>query len=153
VNQQPPMHQLRMRPLKPFWDEPKTHPPCPRFFFVFRLFSAPKIFPPTYLPPPTSTPSYVSPLLPPPSYLPTSSPLLPPTYLSLHHRTPGAEWSKVQLEREQRATAWAGAKSDSLSGKGSSKAKEVGPMRDLERQLHGKLPSTNFFFFAELHPK
>jgi len=58
-----------------FGDEPKTHRPCPKFFFP-RFFSAPKIFPPTYLPP---------------TYLPLLiyvSPLLPPTYLSLHHQTP-----------------------------------------------------------------
>ncbi len=49
VNQQPPMHQLRMRSFKPFWDEPKTHPlPFPRDFSA--PFSAPKFTPPTYLP-------------------------------------------------------------------------------------------------------
>jgi hypothetical protein len=126
VNQQPPMHKLRMRPLKPFWDEPKTHPPCPRFFFFPHLFSAPKIFPPTYLPPPSFPPSYLPP--PPPSYLPPTS----------HSIT--RPW-----EQNGAKCSW---KSDSLSGKGSSKAKEVGPTWDPERQLHGKLPSANFFFFG-----
>ncbi len=47
------MHQLRMRLLKPFWGWTKTHLPLPRVFGFFSPFSAPKFFPPTYLPPPT----------------------------------------------------------------------------------------------------
>ncbi len=58
VNQQPPMHQLRMSPLKPFWGWTKNTSSLPTGFF-FRLFSTPKFsiptyLPPTYLPPPTS---------------------------------------------------------------------------------------------------
>ncbi len=34
-------------------DEPRTHPPLPKVF-GFSLFSAPKFFPPTYLPPTSS---------------------------------------------------------------------------------------------------
>jgi hypothetical protein len=34
MNQQPLVHQLRMRPFKPFWDEPKAHPPLPKVFGV-----------------------------------------------------------------------------------------------------------------------
>jgi len=45
------MHQLRIRPFKSFWDEPKTHPPLPKVFGFFSLFFAPKFVPPTYLPP------------------------------------------------------------------------------------------------------
>jgi hypothetical protein len=60
------MHQLRMRPFKPFWDEPKTHPPLPKVFGFFSLFSTPKFFLPTYLPFTYLPPSH----LPPPSYLP-----------------------------------------------------------------------------------
>jgi hypothetical protein len=51
VNQQPPVHQCRMRPFKPFGDEPKTHPSLPKVLGFFSLFSAPKFFLPTYLPP------------------------------------------------------------------------------------------------------
>jgi hypothetical protein len=40
-----------MRPFKPFWDEPKTYPPLPKVFGFSILFSTPKFFPPTYLPP------------------------------------------------------------------------------------------------------
>jgi hypothetical protein len=70
VNQQPPMHQLRMRPLKPFWDEPKPRPPCPNICIFSCLYSASKHFSPIYLPP-----TY---LLPTPSYFPPTSPFLPP---------------------------------------------------------------------------
>jgi len=34
-----------------FGDEPKTHPPLPKVFSFFSLFSTPKFFLPTYLPP------------------------------------------------------------------------------------------------------
>jgi hypothetical protein len=84
VNQQPPMHQLRMRPLKPFWDEPKPHPPCPKILF-FSASTLPQNFSlqPTYLPP-------TSLLLPLPSYLP------PPTS---HRQSLGAVWSRVDCHR------------------------------------------------------
>ncbi len=65
VKQQPPMHQFRMRPFKPFWDEPKTHPlALPRDFSApslpqnFPLLPTPP--PSTYLRPPTSLTSYRS---------------------------------------------------------------------------------------------
>jgi len=48
VNQQPPVHQFRTRPFKPFWDEPKTHSlPLLR---DFQPLSLPQIFPPSHLP-------------------------------------------------------------------------------------------------------
>ncbi len=47
VNQQPPVHQFRTRPFKPFWDEPKTHPLLlPR---DFQPLSLPQNFPPSHL--------------------------------------------------------------------------------------------------------
>jgi hypothetical protein len=61
VNQQPPMHQLRMRLFKPFWDEPKTNSPSPKFLVLsasslaqsFSLLLTPPYLRPTYLTPPT----------------------------------------------------------------------------------------------------
>jgi hypothetical protein len=89
VNQQPPMHQLSMRPLKPFWGWTK-HPPIPKLFGFFNLFSAPKFFPPTnllptYLPAPT--------YIPPPPYL---------TWLCAHFIAKAQEW----LEQEPWQRAW-----------------------------------------------
>jgi hypothetical protein len=51
VNQQPPVHQFRMRLgcSSRFGDEPKTHPPLPKVFGSFSLLSAAMFFPPTYL--------------------------------------------------------------------------------------------------------
>ncbi len=73
-----------------FGDEPKTHPPCPKFFF-FPSLLRPKNFP-SYLPP-----SH----LPPPSYLhlppPTSHSIARPREL-LEREKRG---SRVQLERER----------------------------------------------------
>ncbi len=50
VNQQPPIHQLRMRPLKPFWGWTKNTSSLAKVIHFFSLFSAPEFFPPTYLP-------------------------------------------------------------------------------------------------------
>jgi hypothetical protein len=59
VNQQPPMHQFRMRPFKPFWGWTQTHPAHPAWAFLFSSSPAqgffsplicPKVFP-SYLPP------------------------------------------------------------------------------------------------------
>ncbi len=66
VKQQPPMHQFRMRPFKPFWGWTKNTSSCLAQGFC-SPFSAPKFSPPTYSPSPTYfPPSY----LPSPSYLP-----------------------------------------------------------------------------------
>ncbi len=45
-----------------FGDEPKTHPPLPKVFGFFSLFSAPNFFLPTYLPLPTSPHFALTPL-------------------------------------------------------------------------------------------
>ncbi len=54
VNEQPPMHQLKMRRSSRFGDESKTHPPLTKVFGFFSLCSTGKVFPsyllPTYLP-------------------------------------------------------------------------------------------------------
>jgi hypothetical protein len=64
VKQQPPMHQFRMRPFKPFWGWTKNTSSSPAQGFFSPLL-CPKIFPsyllpppPTYLPPPTSLTSF-----------------------------------------------------------------------------------------------
>jgi len=75
VNQQPPMHQLRMRRSSRFGDESKTHPPLTKVFGFFSLCSVGKVFP-SYLPPPPTSLLLTFPLLP-PSHLPP-----PPTYLT-----------------------------------------------------------------------
>jgi len=99
VNQQPPLHQLRMRPLEPFWGWTKTTSSLPKYIYIFPSLLCPKTFfsylPPTYLLPPTS-------YLPPPSYLPPTSPLLPPISY-LRSASP-----KCRLERE-----WSGSPSPS----------------------------------------
>jgi hypothetical protein len=59
-----PMHQLRMRPLKPFWGWTKTTSSLPKYIYSFPPLLCPKTFF-SYL----ST----SPLLPPISYLRLSS--------------------------------------------------------------------------------
>jgi len=113
VNQQPPMHQLRMRPLKPFRGWTKITSSLPKVIVFFRLFSAPKIFPPTYLTPTyLPLPIYVSPLLP--SHLPPPSYLPPTSYLSFHRQTPGVvgtgakrEWELNGSNAELRST-WSG---------------------------------------------
>ncbi len=61
MNQQPPVHQFRMRPFKPFWGWTKnTSSSSAQVFFSPLL--CPKNFPsyllPTYLPPPTSFSSF-----------------------------------------------------------------------------------------------
>jgi hypothetical protein len=71
VNQQPPMHQLRMRPFKPFWGWIKNTSSLAQSFWFLQPLLYPKVFP-SYLPP-----SY----LPRPSYLPPTY-LPPPTYLT-----------------------------------------------------------------------
>ncbi len=58
--------------LNCFGDEPKTHPPLPKVFGFFSLFSAQIFFLPTYLPP-----TY----FPPPTFLLPTYPLLPPSHL------------------------------------------------------------------------
>jgi hypothetical protein len=57
LNQQPPMHQLRMRPFKP--DEQKTNPLCPKLLIFLNLFSAPKFLPPSHIPPHYLPPTYL----------------------------------------------------------------------------------------------
>jgi hypothetical protein len=47
-----------MKLLTLFWDEPKTHLPLPKVLGFFSLLSAPKFFPPTYLPPPSYLTSF-----------------------------------------------------------------------------------------------
>jgi len=77
VNQQPPMHQLRMRLLKPFWGWTKTTSSLPNFLFLFSASTLPQNISllPTYLP----TTSYLLPTSPPPtSYLPPPTSHLPP---------------------------------------------------------------------------
>jgi hypothetical protein len=70
MNQQPPMHQLTMSPLKPFWGWTKNTSSLLVSIVFFRLFSAPKFSSPTYLPPTyLHPPIYISPFLP-PTYLP-----------------------------------------------------------------------------------
>jgi hypothetical protein len=76
VKQQPPMHQFRMRPFKPFWVWTKNTSSCLAQGFFSPLF-CPKIFPSYLLPPllPTSA------LLPPsPHFLLTPSPKLRRTH-------------------------------------------------------------------------
>jgi hypothetical protein len=51
VNQQPPMHQLRMKPLKPFSGWTKNTSPYLKLLIFFNLFSAPEFFPTSPLPP------------------------------------------------------------------------------------------------------
>jgi len=68
VNQQPPMHQLRMRPSKLFWGwTGNTSSPAQSFWF-FQPLLCPKVFP-SYLPP--------FHLPPPPTSLPPITPLVP----------------------------------------------------------------------------
>jgi hypothetical protein len=69
VNQQPPMHQLRMRLLKLFWGWTKNTSSLAQSYWFFILFSTLKVFPPTYLPPPIYVPPPTS-HLPPLSYVP-----------------------------------------------------------------------------------
>ncbi len=75
VNQQPPMHQLRMSPFNPFcgWT---SSLPVEIFFFTSSLpqNSLPS---PSYLPPLTYHLPSPAPLLPPPSYLPPTNPTPP----------------------------------------------------------------------------
>ncbi len=56
------MHQLRIRPLKPFWGWTKPTSSLPNFYFIFScLYSAPKHFSPTYLLPTYLLPTYLPP--------------------------------------------------------------------------------------------
>jgi hypothetical protein len=81
VNQQPPMHQLRMSPFNPFcgWT---SSLPVEIFFFTSSL-PRNSLPPPSYLPPPTFHLPSPPPLLPPPSYLPPTNPTPP----SLHRQS------------------------------------------------------------------
>jgi hypothetical protein len=64
VNQQPPVHQFRMRAFKPFWGITKNTSSSPAQDFS-APFSAPKFSPPPYLlPPPLLPPSPHFPLIP-----------------------------------------------------------------------------------------
>ncbi len=49
VNQQPPMHQFRMRPFKPFWEWTKNTSSPAQGFWFFQPLLCPKVFP-SYLP-------------------------------------------------------------------------------------------------------
>jgi hypothetical protein len=51
MNQQPPIHHLRMRPLKLFWGWTKNTSSLPKVIGFVYLFFASKFFPPMYLPP------------------------------------------------------------------------------------------------------
>ncbi len=55
VNQQPPMHQFRMRPLRPFCGWTKIPSSLPAWIFFFTS-SLPQKFPPSYLPPTNPSP-------------------------------------------------------------------------------------------------
>ncbi len=108
VNQQPTMHQLRMRPLKPFSGWTKNTSPCPKLLIFFNLFSAPKIFP--YLPPPPSH-------LPPPSYLLVYFGFTPsPAQEPLKRESEQSQHKQSQYTWNQCAWTW------------SSKAPEAGPV-------------------------
>ncbi len=57
MNQQPPMHQLRMSPLRPFSGWTKIPSSLPAYIYFFHLFSTPKfspLLPTTYQPLPPS---------------------------------------------------------------------------------------------------
>ncbi len=87
VNQQPPMQQLRMRSLKPFWGWTKTHPSLPKVFGFSSLFSAPKFFPPKI----------------PPSHLPLASYLPHLILICTHSIARAQEW--LEREPQQRSRA------------------------------------------------
>jgi hypothetical protein len=92
VKQQPPMHQLRMRPLKPFWGRTINTSSLPKVIGFFHLFFAPKIFPPTYLPP-----SHLPLLLTfPPSYLPPNFALTPSPKLESCQSKSGSKVSALE---------------------------------------------------------
>ncbi len=64
-----------MRSFKPFWGWTKNTSSLPKFYFIFNLFSAPKFFLPSHIPPP---------YLPLPTSHPPTSPLLPPNWFRVH---------------------------------------------------------------------
>ncbi len=75
VNQQPPMHQLRMSLFNPFCGWTSSLPV--EIFFSTSSLPRNSLPPPSYLPPPTYHLPSSPPLLPPPSYLPPTNPTPP----------------------------------------------------------------------------
>ncbi len=133
MNQQPPMHQLRMRPFKPFWGWTKNTSSPTQSFWFFSTSSLPESF----------------------SLLPTSllltSPLLPP---SLHFAlTPSLEfgntWNGSQdnaLELGARTTHLKQESEQCTWSKSQDNAFEAEAKTDRpERELEGKLPPFSFW--------
>jgi hypothetical protein len=84
VNQQPPMHQFRMRPLKPFSRWTKNTSSLPKIINFFQPLLYPKIFP--YLPP---------------TSFPPTSPLLPPSWFCTHSITITRAQELLEHEHKQ----------------------------------------------------
>jgi len=58
VNRQPPVHQFRMKPFKPFWGWTKTTSSPTQSFWLFQPLLCPNVFP-SYLPPPSYPPHFI----------------------------------------------------------------------------------------------
>ncbi len=109
-----------------FGDQPKTHPlPLPRDFSA--PFSAPKISPPTYLPPPTSLTSF-------------------PTHSISRVRKSSQAWNNIELWKRCETQGLRKVESSTLKECGEEKARGVlHPKCRSERRKVSSFPSLHFF--------
>jgi hypothetical protein len=119
VNQQPPMHQLWMSPLRPFFGWTKIPSSLPAYYYFSYLFSTPKF----------------SPLLP-TTYQPLPPPLTP--LPELQGRRAGESLEQGSLEGSLEQRAW----SRGASGAGA------GPMWEPERDLGKHLTFFSLVYFV-----
>jgi hypothetical protein len=120
-----------------FGDEPKAHPPYPKLLFFFHLFFAPKIFPPTYLPPTSHS-------------IATAWELL--EWEQEQSQSPRVVGAGAGTEPEP-GSCWSGNKARvgaRVELAGSSRTFEVGPTRDPEQELEGKLPPLSLLVLSFL---